>query len=219
LITNQTLEPTQVAGFNQFYDDIESTESWRYGIAVDQKFSQTLFGGLEFSRRDLEVPTPTTNQVTGVSELKRTDWREYLARPYVFWTPHEWFATSVEYQYEQFKRVANFGFGLKEATTHKVPLGLRFFHPSGLTFALKGTYYNQHGDFQRRRVACCESGRSDFWVVDGGIGYRLPKRHGFFIVGATNLFDRKFKYQETDLNNRTIQPDRTFFARLTLAFN
>ena len=38
LISNQTLEPTQVAGFNQFYDDIEATESrQRFGIAVDQE--------------------------------------------------------------------------------------------------------------------------------------------------------------------------------------
>ena len=34
LITDQTLEPTQVAGFNQFYDDINSTASWRYGSAI-----------------------------------------------------------------------------------------------------------------------------------------------------------------------------------------
>ena len=39
LITDQTLEPTQVAGFNQFFDDLNSTKSWRYGAAIDQKFS------------------------------------------------------------------------------------------------------------------------------------------------------------------------------------
>ena len=31
LITNQTLEPTQVAGFNQFFDDINGTDALRYG--------------------------------------------------------------------------------------------------------------------------------------------------------------------------------------------
>ncbi|PLX52544.1 MAG: TonB-dependent receptor, partial [Desulfobulbaceae bacterium] len=40
LITDQTLEPTQVAGFNQFYDDVNATDSWRYGGAVDQKFTK-----------------------------------------------------------------------------------------------------------------------------------------------------------------------------------
>jgi len=39
LITQQTLEPTQVAGFNQFFDDADLTEAWRYGGAIDQKFT------------------------------------------------------------------------------------------------------------------------------------------------------------------------------------
>ena len=153
-----------------------------------------------------------------MSELKRTDWREYLARPYVFWTPHEWFATSVEYQYEQFLNGSQTSVSyLKESRPHNNALsGLDFFHPSGSTFGTEGNLLQSAWRLSNAplSVACCESGRSDFWVVDAGRGHRLPKRHGFFTVGATNLFDRKFKYQETDLNNRTIQPDRTFFARL-----
>ena len=56
LITDQTLEPTQVAGFNQFFDDMNGTEAWRYGGAIDQKFTKDIFGGVEFSKRDLKVP-------------------------------------------------------------------------------------------------------------------------------------------------------------------
>ncbi|MBZ0169595.1 TPR domain-containing protein [Candidatus Methylomirabilis lanthanidiphila] len=218
LLTNQTLEPTQVAGFNQFYDDFDSTESWRYGIAVDQKFSPTLFGGVELSRRDLEVPLPLTDPASDVTEVERTDWREDLARAYFFWTPHEWLALSTEYQYEYFKRIREFGFGIVDATTHRVPLGLRLFHPAGLSFVGKATWFHQNGNFFRKSGVCCESGTSDFWVVDTAVSYRLPKRYGFLTIGATNLFNRKFKYQETDLKNPAIQPDRTFFARLTLSF-
>ncbi|MGH8583553.1 MAG: TonB-dependent receptor domain-containing protein [Gammaproteobacteria bacterium] len=218
LLTNQTLEPTQVAGFNQFFDDNESTESWRYGGAVDQKFSEAIFGGVEFSRRDLKVPLPVTDVNTGLTSVHRDDWSENLGRAYLFWTPHEWLALSTGYQYEHIDRVEDFGFGLKEVTTHRVPLGLRFFHPSGLSLGLQATYINQDGEFQRRAAVCCESGTSDFWVVDTALSYRLPKRYGFLTIGATNLFDREFEYQETDFNNTTIQPDRAFFARLTLAF-
>ena len=32
LVTDQTLEPTQVAGFNQFFDDPEATDTWVYGV-------------------------------------------------------------------------------------------------------------------------------------------------------------------------------------------
>jgi hypothetical protein len=54
LTTDQTLEPTQVAGFNQFFDDAEGTESWRYGIAIDQNFTKDIYGGAEYSYIDIK---------------------------------------------------------------------------------------------------------------------------------------------------------------------
>jgi hypothetical protein len=218
LITDQTLEPTQIAGFNQFYDDIESTESRRYGIALDQKISNKLFGGIEYSRRYLKVPIPFTNPFTAVSEIMRKEWREYLARPYILWTPHDWLALSGEYQHERFLRdSSNVNFGLKEITNQRASVGVRFFHPSGFSLGVKSTYLDQSGDFQRQGV-CCQTGSSRFFLFDAAISYRFPQRYGFFTVGGTNIFDRKFKYQETDFSNPTIQPTRTLFARLTLAF-
>jgi tetratricopeptide (TPR) repeat protein len=218
LITDQTLEPTQVAGFNQFYDDQESTRSWRYGAAIDQKFLQTLYGGVEFAKRDLEVPTLVVDATTGLSEVQRFDWTEYLGRAYLFWTPHPWLALSAEYLYERFKESEIFNFGFTRVTTQRVPLGMRFFHPSGLSFMLKATFFYQYGYFIPRGSGCCTSGDDNFWVFDSAISYRLPKRYGIITVGATNLFDEHFNYQETDLSNPTVQPRRVIFARLTLAF-
>jgi hypothetical protein len=54
--------------------------------------------------------------------------------------------------------------------------------------------------------------------MDAGLSYRLPQRYGFITVGATNLLDKQFRYQETDLRNATVVPERTFFTRVTLAF-
>jgi hypothetical protein len=61
------------------------------------------------------------------------------------------------------------------------------------------------------------SGSEDFWTVDAAINYRLPKRYGFLSIGATNLFDKNFRFFDRDIRNPTIQPNRTVFARLTLA--
>ena len=62
------------------------------------------------------------------------------------------------------------------------------------------------------------SGTSDFWLVDAGLSYRLPKRYGLLTIGVKNIADRKFKYQETDFKNPIIQPDRMVFFRATFAF-
>ena len=218
LITDQTLEPTQVAGFNQFFDDFNSTSSWRYGVAVDQKFGDSLFGGIELSRRDLSVPIQTVS-INGDNVVVRGDQLEYLTRAYLFWTPHPWVALSAEYQFEQTKKdnvVAQAFF--KELTTHRVPLGVRFFHPSGFSVSLRGTYYNQDGDFIRRGATAFEAANEDFFLVDLALSYRLPQRYGLITVGATNLLDEHFRYQETDVRNPSIQPTRLVFTRITLSF-
>ena len=214
LITDQTLEPTQVAGFNQFFDDLDATDAWRYGVAIDQKFSENIFGGAEYSKRDLEVPF--FNIID--DKMKTYDWDEKFFRGYLFWTPHKWWALTAEYLYEDFSRDEDFSDGVKDLTTHSVPLGVNFFHPSGLGVALKATYIDQDGKYERvTDVINFENGEDDFWVADAAISYRMPKRYGFFTIGVTNLFDEEFEYFDTDSDNPRIIPDRFFYGKLTLA--
>jgi tetratricopeptide (TPR) repeat protein len=221
LITDQTLEPTQVAGFNQFFDDINSTKSWRYGGAIDQKFSQTVFGGMELTRRDLNVPfrSEVFDDLGNLIEdrVRRGDGREYLGRAYLFWTPHSWLAFSAEFQREDFKNDDSVAFFFRRVRTNRLPLGLRFFHPAGLGLAFRTTYVRQSGEFLRRGAAGFQSGKDDFWIADAGVSYRLPHRYGLIAMGATNLFNRRFRYQETDLRNTSIVPGRGVFVRFTLA--
>jgi tetratricopeptide (TPR) repeat protein len=216
LITDQTLEPTQVAGFTQFFDDTNATDAWRYGGAIDQKFTKDLFGGVEFSKRDLTVPITDLIDPANPKYLE-SDAKEYLGSAYLFWTPHPWLALRAEYIFERFTNEILTGIEPKELNTHRVPLGISFFHPSGLSAPLTVTYWNQDGKFLRIASGVVQPGGGNFWTVDAAINYRLPKRYGFITVGATNLFDQKFKFFNTDFNNPTIQPDRTFFARVTLA--
>ena len=227
LSTAETVEPTQVAGFNQFFgttfeQDIANAsprgiDAWRYGVAIDQKFSLSLFAGGEFSKRDLQVP----GVVNG--EPRQEAWDEYLGRTYLYWTPHPWLATSLEYQFERFKRgrLLGAGTGIGEVETHRLPLGIRLFHPSGFSVRIKATYLNQDGQFASPAFdpnRPFNPGDDQFWLVDAAIRYRLPKRRGFITLGVNNLFDHKFKFQDTDPATPTVQRDRLLFARITLAF-
>ncbi len=221
LITDQTLEPTQVAGFNQFFDDFTATDTWVYGAAADQKFSQNIYGGVSFTLREQEVPwfDIPPPPAPPVPQLKGADWDEYLGRAYLYWTPHEWIALRAEYQFEKFDRDEEFNANIRKVKTHIFPLGINLFHPSGLSIGFQGTYYDQEGDFQREEAIPVpfEEGEDSFWVVDGAISYRLPKRYGFISVGVTNLFDEEFEYADTDVQNPRIQPERSIFGRVTLA--
>jgi outer membrane receptor protein involved in Fe transport len=217
LITDQTLEPTQVAGFNQFYDELNATDYWVYGGGIDQKFAN-IYIGAEYTYRDLEVPF---NDPTGPSpRLTKVDWDEQIFRSYFFWTPYEWIGLSAEYIYEDLDRDRNLNLSAKDAETHYVPLGINFFHPSGLSASLKGTYVDQEGHFNRldAPLGVTEKGEDDFWLLDAAVSYRLPKRNGFLTFGVNNLTDEDFEYYDSDLNNPRFQPDRFYYMKLTLAF-
>jgi outer membrane receptor for ferrienterochelin and colicin len=147
------------------------------------------------------------------------DWDEQIFRAYLFWTPHKWLALNAEYIYEDLDRDKNFNFNVKTLETHYLPLGINFFHPSGLSASLKGTYVDQEGSFNRLDAPLGETehGEDDFWLFDAAISYRFPKRYGFLTVGVSNLTDKDFEYFDTDINNPRFQPDRVFFGKVTLA--
>jgi tetratricopeptide (TPR) repeat protein/opacity protein-like surface antigen len=213
----QTIEPTQVSGFNQFYDDFNQTAGWRYGAAVNQKFTKTLFAGVEGSYR--KTDTPTINLVDGTQTENTNEW--YQAIGYLNYAPHPWVALRASYQYDQVTNslpsVAQTS--AQQLHTSRLPLSAGFFHPSGFIANVTVTYWNQSGTFEplAAPVGTRVDGRDTFWLTDAMIGYRMPKRYGLITVGVRNLFDQKFRYFNTDWANPLIQPDRLVFFKVTIA--
>lgn len=214
LVTDQTLEPTQVAGFNQFFDDVDASSSWRYGVGVDQKLRDLLIGA-EYSKRDIKSPFInfdfSVDPDNPIATVANEDLTQHLARAYAFWTPHPWWAFSAQYLYQRDESEGLTQLPLN-VKTQRVPLGAKFFHPSGFGAAVTATYVNQDITF-----IDTTTGESKFWVLDAALTYRLPKRYGFISVGATNLTDKHFNYFDLDVRNPPFQPTRMVFARVTLA--
>ena len=222
LVANQTLEPTQIAGFNQFYDDISGTDSRRYGVALEES-QETLHLGVEVSKRNLEVPF-----LAALTNLTfKAKWQEQMGRAYAYWTPLKWLATSAEYQHEIFKRPATESFdkrdgtaGIPSLTTQQMPLGINFFSPEGVTTNLTATRIIQKGEFAtvNQTGTTIDYSSDQFWVVDTSVSYRLNRRMGRITLGAKNLLDKAFRYHNTDIATTRILPERTIFTHLSLSF-
>lgn len=219
---NQTIEPTQVAGFNQFYDDIIGTIAWKAGVGLDHRFSEQFAGGLEYSKRNLDAPS---------SKLIYRS--EGYARAYLNYVPQDWMAVGLEYFYEKINQlglssIANDSLyatdlGLyDQVTTHRWPVTLSFFDSNGWSIKFKNSYVHQSGLFQNPNTDNGSSidipGVSNFFVSDLNLSFRFPNRHGMISLGANNLFDNKFNFQNTDYNDVFIAPGRVVFSRITLAF-
>lgn len=221
LISNQTLEPTQVAGFNQFFDDGEGTEAWTYGVAIDQKFTDNLFVGMEYAKRDLKVPFEDWFSPPPPAPLvymvKETDWEEELGRAYLYWIPHRWIALTGEYYYEEIDRGSDFIAGIEYAKTHRIPLGIGIYHPTGFSGRLIASFVDQEGMFEPQTHPGAKPGDDQFWTFDVSIGYRLPRRLGIFALEAKNIFNESFSFQDTDPDTPRLQPESLILFKLLLA--
>lgn len=222
LIANQSLEPTQVAGFNQMFDDPNGTRSRRMGAGLDNHFSQNIYGGIEISERDLRVPLANGSMALSAVEKQQ----ERLYRSYLYWTPHAHWAISGEFQFEQYLRDAS----VVNNDTNKpyrihtlsAPFTVNYFHPSGIFGKFDTTYIHQN--IKRLPQSSLIDGNDGFVLFDAALGYRLPNRRGILSLEGRNLSDENFfyrsynfQYNEMIASPRFI-PTRTFFVRLTLNF-
>jgi len=217
-IANQSLEPTQVAGFNQFYDDLNNTVSRRYGLALDHTFSSDLHGGVEVSRRDSDVAqngilSPAPLVVGHFVRPLHVDRR----RAYLYWTPTAWLGLSMNYQFEHYGDDPNFYiYNFSDFDSHRLQLGMKAFLPSGWSFALTPAYYDQNGTINSITTGP-QYGADHFWMVDAGVSYRLAQRHGFISAGVKNLTNEDFMYYDPNANTPSGLQGRTFFASATFA--
>ena len=229
LIGQQTIEPTQVAGFNQFFDDPNGTKSRRKGIGLDGNLTNKIFGGAEASVRDLNIPI--FGRQTTIQKQKEQVYRAYL---YGLLSPH-WSFTS-EFQFEKFSRnldLSTNDIAPNFINTLSIPIKVNYFNPNGLFASLSGTFVNQnikrlsknHPAFPILRAPkeLKIQGKSNFFLLDAVVGYRMPSRNGLFSLEAKNILDENFNYRNQQFNVSEplaprYSPSRTFFVRLTLNF-
>ena len=221
LVSNRTLEPTQIAGFNQFFDDINATESIRYAGGIDWTVNSQLKLGGELTWRYLDEP------VFVGSDAVTEDREEEYHRLYAYWTPTSDIAVNAEIVYDLYKSddgIATAFDNLPERVrTVSLPVGVRYFRPSGFFAGVVGTYVDQK--VERSATATQADGDDQFFLVDASIGYRLPKRRGTISLGVMNIFDSNFNYQDDSYREFRDEPstgpyfpDRTIMGQLTLSF-
>jgi len=235
----ETLEPTQIAGFNQIYDNLDLTDSWNYGAAYNHTLSKNLFAGANYFYRDLtsllfltdlSVFPPSQSE----QELKYNDTTTGL---WLNWTLNNAWSLGIDYSYNNYDleksiSAANTNIlssdGVLELKTHKLPLSVSYFHPSGFSTELTTTYYDQEGKFIDTTGMTTQDGKDRGWVTDLALNYRFPKRLGSVSVGVKNLFDTDLLFEDRNSYDSanaalTASPsefseERLFFGKISINF-
>lgn len=223
LVNNRTIEPTQVAGFNQLFDDANGDVSFRYGVGLDWRLRDNLFVGAEATWRDLDahfIDTTTDQAVTA-------DHEEQTHRLYLNWAATDRIAVSTELVYDRFEARRSTltveDLIPERVDTFSVPLRVRWFDPSGVFAGAGATLVHQNVRRSRDNALGLADGDDSFVVLDAAIGYRLPNRAGVVSLEVNNLLDNGFRYQDDSFrefrDTPTIGPfipERQILLRLTL---
>lgn len=216
LTVNRTLEPTHVAGFNQFYDDPVYTDSRNYGLGFEQTLGHRQYWGVNLLSRKLDVP-----YVDNMTLMRaRVDWEERQYRIYYYGAPRDWFTYAVSFEHEDNERAAAFpgNDAFIRAKTNRLPINLNFFIEPQTVVQFTPMYVRQEGEFIDVLTSTSAPGSDRFWTADIVLKKYLPQHAGYIAVGAQNLFDRQFMYQNTDPARPTLVPDRFSYIKLNIYF-
>ena len=222
LINNQTLEPSNIVGFVQVYDEPQGADSQNYAIAFDYSKTTSLLMGTEFTKRNLLVPLLSNGKQIDEGQNER------IGRFFVSWLPTKNFSLNMSYEYLDQERELTNSITLNvpyELTTQKIPLSLKFFSNYGFTYAMTASYFNQEIlEYKSVSGQTIKNSDSDsFTIVDAEINYKLPKRAGKISLIINNAFNQDFKYEDTTFRNQlaqqpSIQHDRSISLRATFNF-
>ena len=213
----QSISPTQVAGFNQVFDDLLGTKSWRYAIALDSQIISNIYGGIEFTRR-------TVTEMVASSSLPTEDHEEEYHVAYISWPLTNNYAIGSRFIYDDFEREYVDGEvnADRPATmnTQSFSLLASYHSETGFYSELEAIHISQEID-NILLTGGTESESDKFWLGNISFGMRLPKRKGTIELQVRNLFDRNFNFQSIHPGTGTPQtspyyPERSLLLHAQL---
>lgn len=219
ILSNQTVEPTQVTGFNQFFEDTLGTDSTRYGLAADYQITSKLFVGAELTARELTTLVETSGAFIEEEQNERSH------QAYLNYFPHPSYGLGMSYDFERFYRESIAGEANSDIPaylrTHSLPFDIKYFHPNRFSLGFTMTYVTQ--EVRYATESGFDKDEDNFWVADASFAYLFPKRYGQIKLVLKNISDEDFKFQSTNfISNEKRQspfsPDRSFYLVMDLHF-
>jgi tetratricopeptide (TPR) repeat protein len=201
----QTIEPTQVAGFNQLSSFTPGSEVKKLGLGIDAKIGSSFTIRAELLRTDFRQPKPTIS-TAGENSLTYNSVNSEYSLAYLHWLATKRLGMYIAYQ----KEVIEQSHTSPETNTINVGrLGIHYHWPSGFYLKATGDYVDQERDLNDANL------QSHFWNINALVGYRFPKRYGQFNLYVTNLFNKEYKGAGHFVS---AEPKRNLFAEFTLNF-
>jgi hypothetical protein len=215
--TEQTLEPTNIFGFIQFYDDFTSTDAQNRGLGLDYKIGNNFYLGEELLERQLNTPVITSLNTDFIQS------NEDISTLYLNWT-HNFWSANLKLIAEDFQRTQIIGFPIANRPltlkTERLPLEIRYSSKIGLSVALTATQVEQKATFEIEPFPMAPieilRDQDDFTILDIELNYKFLNNRAYIAVEIKNAGDEKFRMQDTNFQDNSPKPYRFTPEKSTL---
>jgi len=215
-----TIEPTYVGSFSQVFGDLPGADIETYGFGLDHKFPKQAYFGVEYLHRKIDRESITVDNVFNLDLDNAADLqdfsisagqeneREEILKSYLYFILGKRASATLNHVHSELKSLELSEKNEKDQLT----FGVNYFHPSRLFGFSRAVWTHQ----KFKNVLDFEDGTEDFWNVDLGVGYRLPKRHGAIKLVFSNILNQDFDFVDSG-RGRTLHPD--FSAAIEASIN
>lgn len=226
-LSGATLEPAQIAGFNQNYTDFFARRTERRSIAWDQKLNQGVTLGAEATRREIGRPTNSaTPTYTFNYEREFRAYANWAIPPALMpeFLPSWEGALNARFDRNKFLRPQLFDpEGFSDYTARHLRLGANFSHASGIGIDIGATNVDYHGTYQELFDAELNENTLPFsnrvWILDAALSYQLPGKRGKVTLGVLNFSNQRLpQYLEIDPLTPRFAPERFAYAKFLFNF-
>jgi Tfp pilus assembly protein PilF len=195
-----TIEPTLVGSFSQVFGDLPGAKTETFAVGFDHKLPKQLYWGVEFMYRDIEreVVDISNSVVFDLDNLEENEGfninvseekeREDILRSYFYYVINKRTTGTIDYT----RTVLDTPPPQERNETDRLSFGLNYFATQRWFSFTRAGWWNQ----DLENVFGFEDGNENFWLVDIGAGYRIPKRHGAVRFVLRNLLDEDFDFDD-----------------------
>lgn len=214
ITTNQTIEPTNILGFNQFYDDLRGAEITSYGVALDHTFSKYIKASISPGWRSLNVPVFINSNSDSFDHYD-----EQTVNSFISYIINKHLSFSIKYNTELLERSASNVDSSQplKLRTSQIPISLNYSNPNGISFYMSSINIDQ---VYKDNISITQS--ENFWTTNFSLSYRLSKRAGILSLGINNIFDQNFNFYGVNFTGEPklaqYLPERSVNIRINTTF-
>ncbi|GAA3961085.1 TonB-dependent receptor domain-containing protein [Allohahella marinimesophila] len=219
-VAKQTIEPTSIAGFNQFEDDFDTADAKNYGLGVDARTGPATFTGVQLMLRELDFRIAGGNETI---QAASGSVREKSAEVYLNHIVNPWLTLSSRllFDHAHLPYLQGAVGETDRRKTTRLPLAAHLFHQRW-QLTLEAEYLRQQTRTSLLNIETLQTasqrGRESVWIGNIALQYRLPRRFGMVEAGIDNVGDVERTIIRSDGDFLQFYPGRFLYGRVQFSF-